>query len=213
MEKGRSGSKKVCGYREEDKISSHSNTETYAALKLFVDNWRWQDVPFYLRTGKRMPRQVSEVTIHFRAVPHKSFPLSAIPDWQPSCLVISIQPDEGIVLRFQAKKPGIKLLLKPVTMRFNYQESFSVPVPEAYETLLWDVMNNDATLFMRSDQVNAAWKIIMPVIDFWSANKAADFPNYTAGTWGPDSPDGFFNTGHQWPSPTELVEEIKPKKT
>ena len=173
--KGRNGSKRVIGYREEDNISPHSNTETYAALKLFVDNWRWHDVPFYLRTGKRMPRQVSEVTIHFRAVPHKSFPASAIPDWQPSCLVISIQPEEGIVLRFQAKKPGIRLLLKPVTMRFNYQESFSVPVPEAYETLLWDVMNNDATLFMRSDQVNAAWKIIMPVLDFWSEriNKVA----------------------------------------
>jgi len=210
--KGHNGSKRVCSYREEEKISLHSNTETYAALKLFVDNWRWHDVPFYLRTGKRMPRQVSEVTIHFRAVPHKSFPLSAIPDWQTSCLVISIQPDEGIVLRFQAKKPGIRLLLKPVAMRFNYEESFSVPVPEAYETLLWDVMNNDATLFMRSDQVNAAWKIIMPVLDFWKANKAVDFPNYSAGTWGPESPEGFFNPGHMWSSPTELLEEIKPGK-
>jgi glucose-6-phosphate 1-dehydrogenase len=206
---GKLGDKKVCGYKEEVKVSPASKTETYAAVKLFVDNWRWQDVPFYLRTGKRMPRQVSEVTIHFLAVPHKSFPPEAIPDYQPSCLVISIQPDEGIVLSFQAKQPGTKLLLKPVTMRFNYQESFSLPVPEAYETLLWDIMNDDATLFMRSDQVIAAWNIIMPVLNAWEKQPPKDFPNYAAGTWGPEPPEGFFNAGHHWPSPTQLVEALK----
>lgn len=207
---GKSGDKEVCSYREEDKVSLKSNTETFAALKLFVDNWRWQDVPFYLRTGKRLPRQVSEVTIHFRAVPHKSFPVEAIPDWQPSCLVMSIQPDEGIVLHFQAKQPGKRLLLKPVTMVFNYKESFSTPVPEAYETLLWDVMNNDATLFMRSDQVIAAWQIIMPVLNMWEENAPSNFPNYEAGTWGPAPVKGFFNAGHKWPVPTELTAGNKP---
>jgi glucose-6-phosphate 1-dehydrogenase len=201
------GGKEACGYREERKVSKDSTTETFVALKLFVDNWRWQDVPFYLRTGKRLPRQVSEVTIQFRAVPHKSFPSDATFDWQASCLVLSIQPDEGIVLRFQAKQPGTKLLLQPVTMRFNYQESFSLPIPDAYETLLWDVMDNDATLFMRADQVEAAWQIIMPILDAWPSHPPVDFPNYAAGTWGPEEANVLFNPGHHWPLPTELIEK------
>jgi len=205
--KGYIGGKEVCGYRKEIGVSPNSLTETFVALKLFVDNWRWQDVPFYLRTGKRLPRQVSEVTIQFRAVPHKSFPPEATLDWQSSSLIMSIQPDEGIVLRFQAKQPGTKLLLKPVTMRFNYEESFSIPIPDAYETLLWDVMNNDATLFMRADQVGAAWKIIMPILDEWSGKPPLDFPNYAAGTWGPEEAKGLFNPGHHWPLPTELSEK------
>jgi glucose-6-phosphate 1-dehydrogenase len=205
--KGYIGGKEACGYRQECKVSKDSTTETFVALKLFVDNWRWQDVPFYLRTGKRLPRQVSEVTIQFRAVPHKSFPPDATFDWQASCLVLSIQPDEGIVLRFQAKQPGTKLLLQPVTMRFNYQESFSLPIPDAYETLLWDVMDNDATLFMRADQVEAAWQIIMPILDAWTGHPPVDFPNYAAGTWGPEEANVLFNPGHHWPLPTELIEK------
>ena len=205
--KGSKDGKAVCGYREESGVSPDSITETFVALKLFVDNWRWQDVPFYLRTGKRLPRQVSEVTVQFRAVPHKSFPPEATLDWQTSCLILSIQPDEGIVLRFQAKQPGTKLLLKPVAMRFNYQKSFSIPIPDAYETLLWDVMNNDATLFMRADQVEAAWQIITPILDAWSDEHPADFPNYAAGTWGPEKANVLFNPGHHWPLPTELTEK------
>ena len=140
-----------------------------------MDNWRWQDVPFYLRTGKRLPRQVSEIAIQFRAVPHQSFPPEATLDWQPSRLVMSIQPDEGIVLRFQAKHPGPKMVLQPVDMRFNYRESFATPSPDAYVTLLWDVINNDATLFMRADQVEAAWRLLMPVLDAWKASSAQRF--------------------------------------
>jgi glucose-6-phosphate 1-dehydrogenase len=204
---GNSEGNEVSGYRKECMVSPDSNVETFAALKLFVDNWRWQDVPFYLRTGKRLPRQVSEVTIQFRAVPHKSFPLETTSDWQTASLIMSIQPDEGIVLRFQAKQPGTKLLLKPVTMRFNYQESFSIPIPDAYETLLWDVMNNDATLFMRADQVEAAWKIVMPILDEWSDKPPLDFPNYSAGTWGPEAANLLFNSGHHWPLPTELSQK------
>ena len=205
--KGSTEHKRLCGYREETGVSPDSPTETFVALKLFVDNWRWQDVPFYLRTGKRLPRQVSEVAIQFRAVPHRSFPPEAIIDWQSSSLIVSIQPDEGIVLRFQAKQPGTKLLLKPVVMRFNYQQSFSIPLPDAYETLLWDVMNNDATLFMRADQVEAAWQIIMPILGAWSGKPPIDFPNYASGTWGPKEVDGLLNPGHHWPLPTELAEK------
>jgi len=203
--RGWSGGRELCGYREEEGVPKESQTETFAALRLFVDNWRWQDVPFYLRTGKRLAHQASEVAIQFRAVPHQSFPSEATLDWQPSRIVMSIQPDEGIVLRFQAKLPGPKLLLRPVDMRFNYQESFATPSPEAYETLLWDVMNNDATLFMRADQVEAAWRLLMPVLDVWKEIPPSDFPNYASGTWGPDAAQGLLaHQGHRWPLPVEL---------
>jgi glucose-6-phosphate 1-dehydrogenase len=205
------GGNKVRGYREEDGVAPDSQTETFVALKLLLDNWRWQDVPFYLRTGKRLPRQVSEVSIQFRAVPHQSFPPEASLGWQPSRLVMSIQPDEGIVLGFQAKYPGPKMQLRPVEMRFNYRESFAAPSPDAYETLLWDVMKNDATLFMRADQVEAAWQLLMPVLEAWQATAPSDFPNYAAGTWGPENTQGLLAPGHRWPLPTELVAPCKKK--
>ena len=185
--RGRINDVEVCGYREEPMVSHDSNTETYVALKLFVDNWRWQDVPFYLQTGKRLKKRLSEIAIQFRAVPHQAFPTEATLDWQPSRIIMSIQPDEGITLRFQAKQPGPKILLKPVDMKFNYRESFRGPYPDAYETLLWDIMQNDATQFMRADQVEAAWQILMPILDFWADNRPLHFPNYAAGTWGPDN--------------------------
>src|ERR1039458_3960454 len=160
---GRAEGKKVPGYREEDGVAHDSQTETFVALKLFIDNWRWQDVPFYLRTGKCLPGQASEISIQFRAVPHQSFPPEASLGWQASRLILAIQPIEGIVLGFQAKYPGPKMQLRPVDMRFSYCESFDAPSPDAYETLLWDVMKGDATLFMRADQVEAAWQLVMPV--------------------------------------------------
>ena len=204
--KGWIGGKKVRAYREEDGVPPDSQTETFAALRLYVDNWRWQDVPFYLRTGKRLPRQVSEVAIQFRAVPHQAFPSEATLDWQPARLVMSIQPDEGIVLRFQAKHPGPKMVLQPVDMQFSYRESFAMASPEAYVTLLWDVINNDATLFMRADQVDAAWRLLMPVLDAWSASPPNEFPNYVGGTWGPDATQGLLvQQGHSWPAPVELA--------
>jgi glucose-6-phosphate 1-dehydrogenase len=199
------GRNKVPGYRQEDGVAPESATETFVALKLFLDNWRWQDVPFYLRTGKRLPRQVSEISIQFRAVPHQSFPPEASLGWQPSRLVVSIQPDEGIVLGFQAKYPGPKMQLRPVDMRFNYRESFDAPSPDAYETLLWDVMKCDATLFMRADQVEAAWQLLMPVLQGWQTTPPSDFPNYPAGTWGPEDAQHLLAQGHIWPLPTELV--------
>jgi glucose-6-phosphate 1-dehydrogenase len=202
---GRIAGRKVPGYREEDSVAPDSQTETFAALKLFVDNWRWQDVPFYLRTGKRLPQQASEITIQFRAVPHRSFPPEASLGWQPSRIVISIQPEEGIVLGFQAKYPGPKMQLRPVEMRFNYRQSFAAPSPDAYETLLWDVMKNDATLFMRADQVEAAWVWLMPVLEAWGATEPSDFPNYPAGSWGPEEVQGLLDQGHNWPLPTAMT--------
>ena len=199
------GGKKVPGYREEDGVAPDSQTETYVALRLFVDNWRWQDVPFYLRTGKRLGRQASEITIQFRSVPHQSFPPEATLDWQPARLTMSIQPDEGIVLRFQAKHPGPKIHLRAVEMKFNYRDTFATQSPVAYETLLWDIMKNDATLFMRADQVEAAWQLLMPVLNVWAVAPPSDFPNYAAGTWGPEEAQGLLAQGHSWPLPTELA--------
>ena len=194
---------KLPAYRAEPDVASHSNTETYAALKLYVDNWRWQDVPFYLRTGKRMAADVSEISIRFRDVPHHAFPASAGLNTQPVRLVIQLNPEQGIVLKFMAKEPGSPLRLSPVDMRFSYKEAFQVESPAAYETLLWDVMVGDATLFMRADQVEAAWKLLMPVLDVWTQNTAADFPNYAAGSWGPESSDLLVKCdGNSWLTPT-----------
>jgi glucose-6-phosphate 1-dehydrogenase len=196
-------------YRQEAGVAPDSPTETFVALKLFLDNWRWQDVPFYLRTGKRLPRQVSEIHIQFRAVPHQAFPPETSLGWQPSRLVVSIQPDEGIVLGFQAKYPGPQMQLRPVDMRFNYRESFAAASPDAYETLLWDVMKSDATLFMRADQVEAAWQLLMPVLKGWQAAPPSDFPNYAAGTWGPEDAQRLLAQGHRWPLPTQLVQTAR----
>jgi glucose-6-phosphate 1-dehydrogenase len=197
--------KRVCAYREEEGVMPDSVTPTFAALKLFVDNWRWQDVPFYLRTGKRLSRHVSEISIRFRAVPHQAFPPEATFNWQPARLVMCIQPDEGIVLKFQAKQPGPRIHLRPVDMRFSYQESFKVPSPDAYETLLWDVMIRDTTLFMRVDQVEAAWSLLMPVLEVWAASPPDDLPNYAASTWGPEAAEGLIaRDGRTWALPTVL---------
>jgi glucose-6-phosphate 1-dehydrogenase len=191
--------KEVRAYRREEGVSRHSGTETFAALKLFVDNWRWQGVPFYLRTGKCLSRQLSEVAIQFRSVPHQSFPAESNRDWSPSRLILSIQPEEAIVMGFQAKYPGSKMLLRPVEMRFAYRDGFAVPSPDAYETLLWDVMNGDATLFMRADQIEAAWQVLMPVLEAWAKSTPRHFPNYAAGTWGPKAADELLaRAGHAW---------------
>jgi glucose-6-phosphate 1-dehydrogenase len=190
---------KVPAYRSEPGVANHSSAETFAAIKLFVDNWRWQDVPFYLRTGKRLQRRASNVTIQFRPVPHQSFPTTAALAWQPNFLIIDIQPQEGILLRFQAKKPGPTLKLTPVNMQFSYQDTFKVKSPEAYETLLLDVMSGDATLFMRADQVEASWSAIMPVLNAWEKSTPKDFPNYKSGSWGPKAADTLIaKDGRAW---------------
>jgi glucose-6-phosphate 1-dehydrogenase len=202
---GQIESQPAAGYRQEPDVAADSATETFVALKLFIDNWRWQDVPFYLRTGKRLPARVSEVSVQFRPVPHRSFPATALLNWQPNRLAVRIQPDEGMLLRFQAKQPGPTLHLRPVDMRFSYQEAFQTPAPEAYETLLLDVMLGDATLFMRADQVEAAWSVVDPILKSWEALPPPDFPNYSAGTWGPKEAEALLAAdGKEWLLPTIL---------
>jgi glucose-6-phosphate 1-dehydrogenase len=197
-------------YRSEHGVGRHSGTETYVALKLFVDTWRWQDVPFYLRSGKRLPGQVSQVAVNFRTVPHRAFPAEACRNWHPSRMVLSIQPEEAIVFGFPAKIPGPKMLLRPVEMRFNFEGSFGERSPGAYETLLWDVMIRDQTLFMRADQVEAAWQVLMPVIRAWDGSSPRNFPNYGAGTWGPAAASLLLaRGGHRWPEPGAM-EDISP---
>lgn len=194
--------KTVPAYRQEPDVAGESPTESYAAVKLHVDNWRWQDVPFYLRTGKRLPLRVSEVFVQFQPVPHRSFPANASANWMPNRMAIRIQPEEGIQLRFQAKQPGPTLHLRPVQMRFSYKDSFRAPAPEAYETLLLDVIRGDATLFMRADQVEAAWAVVQPILDDWNEHSPDDFPNYAAGSWGPEGADELLaRDGRHWLAP------------
>ena len=195
----------VNGYRAEANVAADSATETFAAVKFFIDNWRWHGVPFYLRTGKRLPAKISEVAIQFKPVPHQPFPSSAVLDWRPNRLLIAIQPEEGILLRFEAKHPGPTMRLSPVIMQFYYREAFKTTPPEAYETLLVDVMRGDATLFMRADQTEAAWEVISPILQVWENIEPTDFPNYQAGTWGPEAAETLIaRDGRSWVMPTFL---------
>ncbi len=190
---------RVVSYREESGVNTKSVTETFAALKFFIDNWRWQDVPFYLRTGKRMTERISVITIQFRPVPHRAFPAESVENWHPNRLILNIQPDKGIKLRFQAKKPGLKMILNPVEMSFDYDDAYQADPPEAYETLLLDIMLGDATLFMRGDQVEAAWEVIMPILDYWQSSSSPEFPNYSSGTWGPEDSEALIaRDGNNW---------------
>jgi glucose-6-phosphate 1-dehydrogenase len=189
----------VKGYREEKDVPPNSNTETFAALKLFVDNWRWSNVPFYIRSGKRMQQTMSVITIQFKPVPHQSFPDEAIENWQANKIIINLQPDMGIRIRFQAKKPGLQMQLNPVDMMFNYNDTYSSGIPEGYETLLLDVMEGDATLFMRADQVEAAWDVVMPILQMWEDHPSINFPNYAAGSNGPETAEAIVaKEGDNW---------------
>jgi glucose-6-phosphate 1-dehydrogenase len=171
--------KRVTGYRKEPDVGSDSTTETFAALKLFVDNWRWQDVPFYLRTGKRLQQKTSQVNIQFRPVPHRSFPDAASQYWQPNRIEIDIQPHEGIALRFQAKQPGVTMRLSTQEMHFRYA----------------------------ADQVESAWAVVEPVLDVWSSVPPSDFPNYAAGSQGPESAETLIaQDGRSWIHPVFPIE-------
>ena len=178
--------KSVPGYREEEKVNKQSNTETFAAIKFFVDNWRWQGVPFYVRTGKRLNHSASIISIQFKDLPHFVFPEEAVESWQQNRLIISIQPEMSIRLQVQAKKPGLDMLLNTIDMVFDYNSTYSSYTPEAYETLLLDTMLGDQTLFMRGDQVEAAWDLLEPILHTWTHKSSLNFPNYEAGSWGPE---------------------------
>jgi len=196
---GKINGKSVVGYREEEQVGPLSTTETFAAVRLLIDNWRWHDVPFYLRTGKRLAKHATEAVIHFKNIPHQAFPPEATIDRQPSRIYLAIQPTEGIMMTVQAKSPGSEMRLKTVDLSFNY-ENFKAKAPDAYETLLWDAMRNDPTEFMRADQVEAAWRVLMPIIEMWEKTPAQDFPNYDAGSWGPCGAERLLaQDQHYWP--------------
>ena len=190
------------GYREEPGVSPSSITETYAALKLRVDNWRWAGVPFYLRTGKRLAKRASEIAVQFRQTPHLVFRRDPGAQVQANRLVIHIQPDEGISLNFGAKLPGPELRIRSVDMDFDYGTAFGSEPPEAYERLLLDAMKGDATLYARGDWVDSAWALLEPVLKAWAGGDASKFPNYEAGTWGPSEADALIERdGAAWHQP------------
>lgn len=188
----------VPSYRDEPHVSPTSTTETFVALRLFVHNWRWEGVPFYLRTGKRLPKRVTEVQIQFRPVPHLLFPPETAGQLKPNLLTLRIQPDEGIILRIETKVVGMGMQVRSTPLDFYYAQ-LGTPIPDAYERLLLDAMRGDQTLFMRADEVEAAWRIVTPILKHWRNSPAPNFPNYAAGTWGPKEADDLIKRdGRQW---------------
>jgi glucose-6-phosphate 1-dehydrogenase len=198
------GGQQVPGFRQEEGVDPESQTDTYAAGTFFVDNWRWAGVPFYIRSGKRLPKRVTDIAIQFNAPPLAMFQQETrmgprAP--RPNLLVLRIQPEEGISLRFLSKSPGSGMRVRPVSMDFNYGSSFGERSPSAYETLLVDVMTGDPTLYTRQDMVEASWKVVQPILDVWQ-NQKFNFPNYDAGTWGPrESDEMLARQGHVWRTP------------
>ena len=189
----------VPGYRDEEGVDKHSTTETYVALRLCLDSWRWAGVPFYIRTGKRLPKRMTEIGIQFRKPPLHIFKRVSPTPIASNLLIVNVQPDEGISLRFEAKLPGTRMQLAPVMMSFRYGNAFGTPVPEAYETLLLDAMLGDATLFARHDFVEASWALITPVHEAWKAANATEIPTYEAGEWGPAEADSMMAAdGRRW---------------
>ena len=191
--------KKVCAYREESDVAANSFVETYAALKLRIENWRWAGVPFYLRTGKRLPKRWTEIGIRFKDAPLLLFGRESANVLNDNWLVLQIQPDEGIRLKFNAKQPGPEMVLDPVAMDFRYKDWFKQAPAVGYETLLYDCMHGDMTLFQRADQVEESWRVVDPLIKAWNAPPDEVFPNYAAGTTGPEAADALLaHDGRAW---------------
>jgi glucose-6-phosphate 1-dehydrogenase len=195
---GSVGGKPTLGYREEKGVAPTTVTETFLALKLFIDNWRWAGVPFYLRSGKHLPKRSTEIAIQFKQIPLSLFAKSA-GTIEPNLLALNIQPDEGISLRFGSKLPGSAVQVRPVSMDFRYGTSFGVPAPEAYERLILDCMLGEAALFTRNDEVDAAWTFINRILESWKRRPATSLPGYPAGTWGPQEAHNFIERdGRRW---------------
>jgi len=191
--------KRLAGYRTEPKVSPDSRTETFVALKLFIDNWRWAEVPFYIRTGKRLPKRVTEIAIQFRRAPFMLFRKTPVDHLTPNSLVLHIQPTEGISLSFGAKVPGTLLSLGTVNMDFDYADYFGGTASTGYERLLYDCMSGDPTLFQRADMVEASWGVVKPMLDLWQALAPRDFPNYPSGQWGPKAAEELLaRDGRKW---------------
>ena len=192
----------VPGYREEKGVAPDSTTETYVALKLFIENFRWADVPFYIRTGKHLPARSTEVTIQFKRVPHQLYKPSETKGLVPNRLTLRIQPDEGITLKFGAKIPGAARQLSSVDMNFSYASAFGIQSPEAYERLLADAITGDSTLFIRRDEVEASWRIVDSIVNGWKQMPAGSVSGYPAGTWGPEEANQLIERdGRQWDNP------------
>jgi glucose-6-phosphate 1-dehydrogenase len=198
--------RKVTAYRQEEKVDPGSNVETYVAMRLLIDNWRWSGVPIYLRTGKCLPLSASEVRVQFRPTPHVLFAAQCGPRLDANAITLRLQPNEGISLRFNGKVPGTSMEIRPVRMHFRYDSEFGAYTPEAYERLLLDVMAGDATLFIRRDEVETAWGIIDPIREAWKDRPLEEKEFYPAGVWGPRAAEELLaRYGHQWRNPQPLT--------
>jgi glucose-6-phosphate 1-dehydrogenase len=207
---GEINGERVRAYRAEPNVSPNSNTETFVALKLRIDNWRWADVPFYLRTGKRLAKRLTEIAIQFKRAPFQLFRDTSIEALKTNRLIIHIQPDEGISLQFGAKVPGPVMRVGAVEMDFDYVDYFRCTPTTGYERLLYDCMIGDQTLFQRADMVEAGWAVVTPILDVWKALPPRDFPNYPAGSWGPMAADELLaRDGRDW---RNLMVELKPHR-
>jgi glucose-6-phosphate 1-dehydrogenase len=195
---GTVGGKRVAGYLEEEGVDPHSRTETYAALRLTVSNWRWAGVPIYLRTGKQLARKVTEIVVTLKPVPHLAFKNIGSVGVQPNQIILTVQPDEGVSVSLGAKIPGATMRIRPVNMEFRYGTSFMSESPEAYERLILDAMRGDATLFTRGDEIIALWGIIDPILEAWHADTESPIPQYAAGSAGPDEADALLDGNRRW---------------
>ena len=185
------------GYRQEPGVDAQSQAETYAAMQVMVDTWRWQGVPFYLRSGKSMAKKTTEIVIYFKPTPHCLFGEEACKILNPNQIVINVQPDEGIRLRFEGKVPGLGMNIKDVVMDFDYIKQFNAKPPEAYATLLLDAIRGDQTLYKHRDEIEQAWRIVQPVLDYWQQNPQDELSSYASGSWGPDSSDDMLRRDHR----------------
>ena len=195
---GAVGGHDVIGYREEDGVDPNSRTETYAALRLQVSNWRWAGVPFYLRTGKQLSRKVTEIAVILKPVPHLAFRNIGSVGVQPNQIILTVQPDEGVSVSLGAKIPGAQMRIRPVNMEFHYGTSFVSESPEAYERLILDAMRGDATLFTRNDEIEALWAIIDPILTAWHDDTESPIPQYVAGSAGPEEADALLERSASW---------------
>jgi glucose-6-phosphate 1-dehydrogenase len=188
----------VAGYREIDGVDAGSSTETYVALELRVEDWRWAGVPFFVRTGKRLARTLTEIAVHFKRTPHSIF-RQTDESVAPNVILMRFKPDEGISVTFSAKVPGEGMRTSRVRMDFDYESAFGITLPDAYETLLLDAMQGDPMLFTRADEAEAQWRVVEPILDAWEAGDAPEFPNYAAGSPGPESAARLLaRRGHVW---------------
>jgi glucose-6-phosphate 1-dehydrogenase len=191
--------RRVPGYREEEDVAPDSPTPSFAAMRCLIDNWRWQGVPFLLRSGKRLARQVTEIVVQFHSPPHLMFPLEPDECIAPNVLVFGVQPNEGLSLCFEVKVPGSGMRIRSARMEFAYADAFGATQHDAYETLLLDCMAGESMLFLRNDSTEAAWRVVDPIIQGWEKERPASFPNYAAGSWGPADADRLIaESGAAW---------------